>query len=39
VMQFQRCLQEKGNDFNSCSFYFDVLAQCQKSVKDNSQWK
>ena len=39
VMQFQRCLQENRNDFNTCSFYFDVLAQCQKSVKDNAQWK
>jgi len=39
VIQFQKCLQENRNDFNTCSFYFDVLSQCQKSVKENAQWK
>ena len=39
VGQFTRCLQENRNDFNACSFYFDVLSTCQKAVKENAQWK
>jgi len=39
VLQFQRCLQDNSNSFDSCSFYFDVLSQCQKAVKENAQWK
>jgi len=38
VLQFQKCLTENNNNFNTCSFYFDVLSQCEKSVKDNAQW-
>ena len=39
VGQFQKCMTEQRNDFNACSFYFDVLSQCQKAVKENAQWK
>ena len=38
VLQFQRCLTDSGNDLNRCSFYFDILSQCQKAVKENAQW-
>jgi len=39
VLQFQKCLRENNNSLNQCSFYFDVLSQCQASVKENAQWK
>jgi len=39
VLQFQKCLRENNNNLNNCSFFFDVLSQCQASVKENSQWK
>jgi hypothetical protein len=39
VGQFQKCLTNNNNDINACSFYFDVLTQCQKTVKENAQWK
>jgi len=39
VLQFQKCLRDNNNNLNQCSFFFDVLSQCQRSVKDNAQWK
>jgi len=39
VLQFQKCLRDNNNNLNQCSFYFDVLSQCQTSVKDNAQWQ
>ena len=39
VGQFQKCMTDNRNDFNACSFYFDVLSTCQKAVKENAQWK
>ena len=39
VGQFTRCLKDNNNDFNACSFYFDVLSTCQKAIKENAQWK
>jgi len=39
VLQFQRCLQDNNNNINTCSFYFDVLSQCQRAVKDNARWQ
>lgn len=39
VLQFQKCLTDNNNNFQTCSFYFDVLNQCKKSVQDNAQWQ
>jgi len=39
VLQFQQCLRENNNKISACDFYFDVLSQCQKTVKDNAQWQ
>lgn len=39
VLQFQKCLTDNNNNFQTCSFYFDVLNQCKKTVQDNAQWQ
>jgi len=38
VRQFQQCMKDNDNSFQSCSFYFDVLKQCETYSKDNAKW-
>ena len=31
--QFEKCLQQNGGQLSQCQFYFDMLSQCQTSMK------
>lgn len=39
ISQFTQCMNTNSNDFNQCSFLYDVLSQCRRAAQDNRQWQ
>lgn len=39
LFQFNKCMTDNNNNFNQCSFMYDILSQCRRNVAENKQWQ